>query len=183
MGARSLPSRVSIERMQGERPPRTDVSVEQPRCPYCHDDVRAGGEQRACTKCRAWHHRECWDEAGQTCSACGEGEVPTERTGVSTQEIEDVRPYRSLIYALALVSGGIGASLATKLAGTEGFWDFLVFSGAFLLVAWAVVIAGIVFVGSRNRERLLALERLEDATPEEQIEGARAEPKEDGKAS
>lgn len=158
--------------MEKERPPRVDVNVEHPQCPYCHDEVQAGGEQRACIQCRAWHHQACWEEGGQKCSACGEAEAPTERTSFSQQELNDVRPYRNLTYVVALVAGFVGGKVATDLAGAEGVWDFVVFGAALVGTAWSVVIAGLVFAGSRNRARLLALQRQDDEAVEERIEAA-----------
>ena len=42
----------------------------RPRCPYCHDDVEPGGDNRACHECLTWHHEECWDNHG-SCVTCG----------------------------------------------------------------------------------------------------------------
>jgi hypothetical protein len=45
--------------------------VKHPRCPFCHDEVLATDPKRACEACMGWHHRECWDECGDRCGACG----------------------------------------------------------------------------------------------------------------
>jgi len=54
-----------------ERAVEGGVRVEQPRCPYCHDTIATGTPQLACNSCRAWHHQDCWGEAGKRCAACG----------------------------------------------------------------------------------------------------------------
>ncbi|MCA8925464.1 MAG: hypothetical protein KDD82_26890 [Planctomycetes bacterium] len=46
------------------------VSVDRPRCPYCHEDLEQGQVKAGCSECMAWHHAECWQEHG-ACSACG----------------------------------------------------------------------------------------------------------------
>ena len=58
------------------RPGRENCGVERerhliqhPRCPFCHDAVAPEDEKAACAACMAWHHRECWAEAG-ACGAC-----------------------------------------------------------------------------------------------------------------
>lgn len=48
---------------------RSKVKVNRPRCPYCHDDIEPGGENRACYGCLTWHHSECWNYGG--CVSCG----------------------------------------------------------------------------------------------------------------
>ena len=51
----------------------TSPLVNQPRCPYCHGEVRPAEEQTACQRCRAWHHSSCLNEGGGRCAACGRG--------------------------------------------------------------------------------------------------------------
>ncbi len=48
---------------------RVVVGRQTPRCPYCHEEVAAGGVH-GCPGCTAWHHADCWREAGR-CAACG----------------------------------------------------------------------------------------------------------------
>lgn len=50
---------------------RARVRVEAPTCPFCRVEIATGEPQLACNGCRAWHHRDCWSEAGGRCSACG----------------------------------------------------------------------------------------------------------------
>ena len=52
-----------------------DVRVEGPRCPYCHDGVHGEDEKHGCSACMAWHHKECWNEAGNRCATCGQHDV------------------------------------------------------------------------------------------------------------
>ncbi|MCA8921935.1 MAG: hypothetical protein KDD82_09015, partial [Planctomycetes bacterium] len=56
--------------VRAQRKPQ--IRLRDPRCPFCHDAVTPGErEQLACNACRAWHHQDCWTEAGARCSACG----------------------------------------------------------------------------------------------------------------
>jgi hypothetical protein len=52
-----------------------EAKLTHPRCPFCHEDVAAGAEQRGCPGCRAWHHQACWDESASRCAACGREEA------------------------------------------------------------------------------------------------------------
>lgn len=53
---------------------RLKLKVNRPRCPYCHDDIVPGDDNRACHGCLTWHHSECWGHGG--CVTCG-AEPPT----------------------------------------------------------------------------------------------------------
>lgn len=46
-----------------------ELSINRPRCPYCHDGVEAASDKVACDACMSWHHRDCWRELG-ACGAC-----------------------------------------------------------------------------------------------------------------
>lgn len=46
------------------------IQVEGPRCPYCHETVTPADAKRACERCMAWEHAECWGEGGG-CVSCG----------------------------------------------------------------------------------------------------------------
>lgn len=50
---------------------RQEIRIQQPVCPFCHEDVTAEGLKQGCPSCMAWHHQACWLEAGGACSACG----------------------------------------------------------------------------------------------------------------
>ena len=65
--AASTPAAASARRPRR----RVRVALPAPRCPYCHDDVRAGEAQHGCPGCRAWHHAACWSERAGRCAACG----------------------------------------------------------------------------------------------------------------
>lgn len=57
----------------GPRDHAAGPRVEHPRCPFCHDAVRPGDEDKqACGACMAWHHAACWGEHGG-CAGCGAG--------------------------------------------------------------------------------------------------------------
>lgn len=45
------------------------IKINKPRCPYCHDDIRAEEEKSGCNQCMAWFHSECWSEHGG-CTSC-----------------------------------------------------------------------------------------------------------------
>lgn len=45
------------------------ISMNKPRCPYCHGDISGIEEKKGCEQCMAWHHKECWVEYGK-CAAC-----------------------------------------------------------------------------------------------------------------
>ena len=49
---------------------KTPVKISRPRCPYCHDEIMPGGDNRACRECLSWHHEDCWDTHG-SCVGCG----------------------------------------------------------------------------------------------------------------
>lgn len=49
---------------------RIQPKVEHPKCPYCHEAVRASDDKAPCLACMAWHHRACRAEHGR-CAACG----------------------------------------------------------------------------------------------------------------
>ena len=49
---------------------RVKLKINRPRCPYCHDDIKPGGDNQACHECLAWHHSECWTQHG-ACVGCG----------------------------------------------------------------------------------------------------------------
>src|SRR4051812_47624485 len=76
------------------------VELPQPRCPFCHEDVKPGTAQLACNRCRAWHHQECWTEGGGRCAACSAGETGDPKLGVA---------YGQLGGALEAVLAVIGA--------------------------------------------------------------------------
>ena len=75
-----------ILRPSGEKEgEKTQVRVNHPRCPYCHDDIRGGEDNRACHACLTWHHSECWAEGG--CVTCG-GEARTELEPVEEERTD-----------------------------------------------------------------------------------------------
>lgn len=45
------------------------IQVKKPRCPFCHDDIRAEDQKAGCNQCMAWFHEECWLEHGG-CTSC-----------------------------------------------------------------------------------------------------------------
>ena len=47
------------------------ITIDRPRCPYCHDDIRAEDEKRGCVQCMTWFHEECLKELGR-CTNCGD---------------------------------------------------------------------------------------------------------------
>ena len=47
------------------------VSVEHPRCPYCHDAITPEQVKTPCMTCMAWHHSDCAEEH-ERCAACGQ---------------------------------------------------------------------------------------------------------------
>lgn len=47
------------------------ISIDRPRCPYCHDDIRPEDEKRGCAQCMTWFHEECLQELGR-CTNCGD---------------------------------------------------------------------------------------------------------------
>lgn len=49
----------------------TGVSVEHPRCPYCHDAIQPQQVKTPCMTCMAWHHTACAEEH-ERCAACGD---------------------------------------------------------------------------------------------------------------
>jgi len=49
---------------------KQEIHIEKPRCPYCHEDIKIGGDNYACHECMVWHHTACWTEHGE-CVACG----------------------------------------------------------------------------------------------------------------
>jgi hypothetical protein len=59
----------------------SEIRVEHPRCPFCHEDVRAEQEKHACVACMAWHHEACWHENRDRCATCGQAPAakPQER--------------------------------------------------------------------------------------------------------
>lgn len=61
---------------------RPNLKVNHPRCPYCHDDIVPGGDNRACHGCLTWHHEECWGYGG--CVSCGGESVKSQATKDST---------------------------------------------------------------------------------------------------
>lgn len=63
--------------MEASREARVEVSG--PRCPFCHERISPRVEKLACDACMAWHHAECWSEAGQRCGGCGAGVVSGSR--------------------------------------------------------------------------------------------------------
>ena len=76
-------------------------SIQQPRCPYCHDDVVPGSAQLACNGCRAWQHQSCWDENGHRCSACGATE-----TGAKGRDPRMARAY-AVTYLISVLAMAI----------------------------------------------------------------------------
>lgn len=55
---------------------RIAPKVEHPKCPYCHEAVKASDDKAPCLACMAWQHRACRVEHGR-CAACGAaGEAP-----------------------------------------------------------------------------------------------------------
>ncbi|MEZ6185516.1 MAG: hypothetical protein R3F62_10970 [Planctomycetota bacterium] len=49
--------------------PHLDLTVERPRCPYCHDAIEADDAKQPCLACMAWHHAACAAEHPR-CAAC-----------------------------------------------------------------------------------------------------------------
>lgn len=45
------------------------ISMNKPRCPYCHGDISGIEDKKGCEQCMAWHHKECWVEYGK-CATC-----------------------------------------------------------------------------------------------------------------
>jgi hypothetical protein len=67
--------------VERERP----IRVELPRCPFCHENVKAEEPKHGCADCMAWHHEGCWSESGAKCAACGRGTSGTV-TPIATTE-------------------------------------------------------------------------------------------------
>lgn len=70
---------------------REKLRIQRPRCPYCHDDIVGGADNRACRECLAWHHTGCWVEHG-SCVTCGHVEpTPRAPTPETLKDHEDMR--------------------------------------------------------------------------------------------
>jgi hypothetical protein len=94
------------------------------RCPFCHDALDMAGARRACGRCAASHHPECWGEGGG-CATCGLAwdqnfQVPGEQVG------EEARPGLGL---LALVTSMacivLGAITLARGVMAGALWLFL----------------------------------------------------------
>jgi hypothetical protein len=122
--------------VERERP----IRVELPRCPFCHENVKADGPKHGCADCMAWHHEGCWRESGAKCAACGRGEAATTvRAPEASRPMADawLSTDRMLFYAIVTV--GVIA-LGNQVPGDRGIFGVIV---AFMLLA--------LFVGGRRR--------------------------------
>jgi len=65
------------------------AKIQRPRCPFCHEDVSPGDDEKTlCNDCLAVHHEACWSEHGG-CSSCGM-ELPSEPIGSPVLPVESV---------------------------------------------------------------------------------------------
>jgi hypothetical protein len=159
-----------------ERSIEGELRVERPRCPYCHGDVLAEEEKQGCTACMAWHHRECWRDAGERCATCGRSEagpalvVPTapgvqavshdthvEPVPIPAAESHAQAPATSagLERSVSVLGGGcLGAVTGLGLAGIVWgvflAWGMPLESGLFLPAIGAVVGAALGWWSARS---------------------------------
>lgn len=40
-------------------------------CPYCHKEIKADDETKACDRCGAVYHKACWEKNQRSCVGCG----------------------------------------------------------------------------------------------------------------
>jgi hypothetical protein len=114
--------------VEHERP----IHVELPRCPFCHENVKAEEPKHGCPDCMAWHHEGCWSESGAKCAACGRGQtLPVVAVGASeptAQRDEDLPAisnekklfFTLLAVALIALSAFVGDAISASGGGMIG---------------------------------------------------------------
>ena len=115
---------------------------ERPRCPFCHDAIEGEGEKQGCGSCMAWHHTECWAEAGK-CASCGAhagstlGAQPTPGTRL-TATLRSHLAFLGISLALALLEvldlsafggGPLGPGLLILWLVLAAFWCWKLYQG------------------------------------------------------
>ncbi len=109
------------------------------RCPYCHDECAATGDECVCAECLSRHHRRCWDE-GSGCSSCRgtrrlEAVAAPPRGGPQFNDAVDAWIKLGLVYNLVL-TGVTVLTLGTRLLQP----------GLVVAVACGAIVANVCFL-------------------------------------
>lgn len=123
-----------MDRREAARPAR----IEQPRCPFCHEDIAPASEQLACNACRAWHHQDCWRE-GAGCSACRAGATGLEQPDPRPPNSPFVAAYQTLLITSFVL--GMIAAVALTFAVDGGRYAILMSLPGGALALWIAIFA------------------------------------------